>query len=93
MDKNTTLAEILKHSQANKILAKYHLPCLFCPMAQYEISKLTIGEVAEMYHLNLTGMLKELNLLISKSIDKQRSKPGFKSRRSSSPRIVRKINK
>lgn len=65
--KNTTLAEILKYSRTKKILTKYNLPCLFCPMAQYEMSKLTIGEVSKAYHLNLTGILKELNLIVNKN--------------------------
>ena len=32
-----------------------------CPMAQFEMDKLEIGEVCKMYGLNLEKILKELN--------------------------------
>ncbi|HDN85183.1 MAG TPA: hypothetical protein ENG47_05470 [Candidatus Aerophobetes bacterium] len=59
--KSTTVAQILKHPKGRKILAKYHLPCLHCPMAAYEVGKLKIGEVARMYRINIQGLLTELN--------------------------------
>lgn len=58
---NTTLAEILKYPGAEKILAKYNLPCLHCPMAKFEIQNLKIGEVCKMYEIDLESLLKELN--------------------------------
>ncbi len=59
--KETILADILKHPKAEKILAKYNLPCLHCPMAAQEMEKLKIGEVCKMYNINLESLLKELN--------------------------------
>ena len=61
--KETTLAEILKNPEAEKILSKYNLPCLTCPYARYEIAELRIGQVCEMYQINLKALLKELNQL------------------------------
>jgi len=61
--KTTTLAKILKIKGAEKVLAKNGVPCVFCPMAQFEIDKLKIGEVCKMYKLNLEKILKELNKL------------------------------
>ncbi len=58
---NTTLAEILEFSEAEKVLAKHSLPCLTCPMAKFEIEKLTIGAVCAMYGLDADAILKELN--------------------------------
>ncbi len=58
---NTTLAEILGKPELVKILAKYNLPCLSCPMAKFEIENLKIGEVCKMYEINLAELLKELN--------------------------------
>jgi len=58
---NTTLAEILKNPGAEKILAKYNLPCLSCPMAKFEMENLKIGEMCKMYEINLAELLKELN--------------------------------
>jgi hybrid cluster-associated redox disulfide protein len=59
--KETILAEILKYPETNKVLSKYKLPCLHCPMAVYETNKLKIGEVVKMYGINLKNLLKELN--------------------------------
>jgi hypothetical protein len=60
--KNSTLAEILKNKGADEILAKNGVPCLACPMAEFEIDKLQIGEVCKSYGLNLVKILKELNV-------------------------------
>ncbi|GAH99532.1 unnamed protein product [marine sediment metagenome] len=64
--KDTTLAEILKYSEAEKILAKYNLPCLGCPFAKFEMENLKIGEVCKMYNIDLKNLLKELNKIYSK---------------------------
>lgn len=59
--KSTTLDKIIEQKGANKILAKNGVPCLSCPMSQFEIDKLKIGDVCKMYGLNLEKILKELN--------------------------------
>ena len=59
--KETTLKEILEQTGAEKVLKKHNVPCLSCPMASQEISKLTIGHVAEIYNLDLKKILEELN--------------------------------
>ena len=59
--KSTTLEKIIEQKGADEILAKNGVPCLSCPMAQFEIDKLKIGEVCKMYALNLEKILKELN--------------------------------
>jgi hypothetical protein len=61
LTKKTTLAKIIKIKGGNNILAKNGVPCLSCPMAQFEIDKLEIGKVCKMYELNLEKILKELN--------------------------------
>ncbi|MDD3735375.1 MAG: disulfide oxidoreductase [Candidatus Pacebacteria bacterium] len=63
--KNTTISEILKIPGAETVLIKYNLPCLSCPMAKFEIENLEIGDVANIYNLNLKEILKELNKLIT----------------------------
>ena len=57
----TTLAKIIKQKGAADILAKNGVPCLSCPMAEFEIDKLEIGKVCKTYKLNLKKILKELN--------------------------------
>jgi len=59
--KETTLAEILKLPRAEKVLAKYNLPCLACPFAKMEMENLTIGQVCQMYDIDVKKLLKELN--------------------------------
>ena len=59
--KDTTLAEILKHSELEKILMKYKLPCLGCPFAKFEMENLKIGEVCKIYGIDIESLLKELN--------------------------------
>jgi len=63
---DTTLAEILKFPQAEKILAKYNLPCLWCPFAKMEMETLKIGEICRMYGINIENLLKELNEVYKK---------------------------
>jgi len=58
---NTTLAEILGKPELIKILVKYNLPCVGCPLAKYEMENLKIGEISKMYEINLAELLKELN--------------------------------
>ncbi len=58
---NTTLAEIIKYKVAIKILEKYSVPCLGCPMAKFEMENLKIGDVCKMYGVDIKNLLKELN--------------------------------
>jgi len=57
----TTLAKIIEIKGADKILSKNGVPCLSCPMAQFEINDLQIGKVCKAYGLDLEKILKELN--------------------------------
>lgn len=59
--RNATIGQILGHPQGKRVLAKYRLPCLHCPMAAYEMGRLKIGEVAKMYGINVENLLTELN--------------------------------
>jgi len=59
--KETVLADIVETPGAEEILAKYNLPCLSCPMARFEMEKLKIGQVCQMYELDIDNLLKELN--------------------------------
>jgi len=58
---NTTLAELLAKPKAREIMAKYNLPCLSCPFAQFETENLKIGEVCKTYGIDLKKLLKDLN--------------------------------
>ena len=59
--KATTLEKIIEQKGGEKVLHDNGVPCMSCPMAQFEIDKLKIGEVCEMYELDLEKILKELN--------------------------------
>ncbi|MBU0478032.1 hypothetical protein KKC91_05650 [bacterium] len=64
VNKNTTLADILKIDGAEKMLSKYQLPCLHCPMAKMEMEKLKIGEVCKMYGIDAKSLLEDLNRIL-----------------------------
>lgn len=59
--KKTTLKKILEIKGAEKILAKFNVPCMSCPYASFEIGKLEIGQVCKTYGLNLEKILSKLN--------------------------------
>lgn len=61
--KETTLDQILKVPKAEEVLAKYDVPCLSCPMAQFEMKELRVGEICKMYNINLKSLLIDLNKL------------------------------
>ena len=63
---DTTLAEILKIPETEKILVKYNLPCLGCPFAKIEIENLKIGQVCQMYGIEMEKLLRELNEKLKK---------------------------
>ncbi|MBU3941728.1 MAG: disulfide oxidoreductase [Nanoarchaeota archaeon] len=65
--KDTTLAEVLKINGSEKILSKFQVPCLGCAMAQMEMDTLKLGDICNMYGLDLDKLLKELNT-ISKNV-------------------------
>lgn len=58
--KDTTLSEVMDE-KFQKIMAKYNVPCLSCPMAKMEMEKLRLGEICQMYGIDLEGLLKDLN--------------------------------
>lgn len=59
--KNTLLKEVLEIEGAAEILMEHHFPCVTCPYAKIEMDKLKIGEVAEMYDIDLEPIIKKLN--------------------------------
>jgi len=61
--KNTTLEKVLKIKGAEEVLAKFKFPCLTCPMMQYEVGSLTLGQVCDNYGIDLVGVLKGLEEL------------------------------
>jgi hypothetical protein len=61
IDQNTTLKEILQIEGAQEILMRHNIPCLFCPMASFEIENLKIGDVCRIYGIDSKKLLEELN--------------------------------
>lgn len=62
--KNTTLSEVLKYPGARKILAEHNLPCLYCPMARFEMESLTLEEITKRYNIDLKSLIQRLNKAI-----------------------------
>ena len=65
-NKDTILAKILKDPKNEKILAKYNLPCLTCPLASIEMEELKIGDVCKMYGIDADKLLADLNKNLKK---------------------------
>jgi len=63
IDKETKLSEILELKGADKVLSKYKVPCLGCPMLQMEVGFLKVEDICKTYGINLDKLLKELNKL------------------------------
>jgi len=59
--KDTTLAKVLEIKGAEKTLSKFQMPCLGCAMAQMEMDSLKLGDICNVYGLDLDKLLKELN--------------------------------
>lgn len=57
---DTTLEKILKQKNSEEILKKHGVPCMTCPMAAQELNTLTIGEITQIYGLNLDAILYNL---------------------------------
>jgi hypothetical protein len=57
----STLAEVLNHPNGKVALEKFEVPCLFCPMAAMEMNELQIGQICEMYGIELKNLLEEIN--------------------------------
>lgn len=64
INSKTTLEKILEVKNAEKILTKYNVPCLSCPMAKFEIAELKIGDICKIYNIDLKNILKDLNKLL-----------------------------
>ncbi|MCP6718216.1 MAG: DUF1858 domain-containing protein [Patescibacteria group bacterium] len=60
-NKDTTLFKILKNPDNEKILVKYNLPCLTCPLADMEMEELKIGDICKMYGIDADKLLAALN--------------------------------
>lgn len=64
--KKTKLAKIIDDKKVEKILKKYDFPCISCPFARYEMEKLDLGSICEMYNIDAEGLIKELNEKLNK---------------------------
>lgn len=59
--KSTKLGKIIKIKGMKKILEKYNVPCMSCPLAKMEMDSLEIGYVCKLYGLSEKELILELN--------------------------------
>lgn len=59
--KESTYKDVIAKEKAYEILAKHGVPCITCPMARYEMGKLKLGDITEMYGIDLKALLDDLN--------------------------------
>ncbi|MFZ3054827.1 MAG: hypothetical protein WA091_02510 [Minisyncoccales bacterium] len=64
--KKTKLSRIIDEKKVAKILEKYEFPCISCPFARMEMENLDLGSICEMYEIDATGLIKELNEKLDK---------------------------
>lgn len=57
----TTLGKIIRTKKGTKVLMENGVPCMHCPAVEAEMDTLKLGEVCEMYGLDLKKILDELN--------------------------------
>jgi len=62
----TKLSKLLDDKKALKVLEKYDFPCISCPYARLEMEVLELGNVCEMYNIDSTKLIKELNDKLNK---------------------------
>ena len=62
----TKLSKLLDDKKAQKVLEKYDFPCISCPYARLEMEVLELGNVCEMYNIDSTKLIKELNDKLNK---------------------------
>jgi hypothetical protein len=55
------LKDIMKLKNGLEILQKYSIPCAVCPLARMEMDMLEIGQIADMYDIDIEDLLKEIN--------------------------------
>ena len=61
--KSTTLEEVLKIKESQKILSKHNIPCVTCPFAKMEMGKLTLEYICKNYNIDLKKLIKDLEKL------------------------------
>ena len=78
VDKNTKLGKIMKMKGMEKILTKYNVPCVSCPMAKMEIDSLEIGYVCKLYGLPEKEIILEINKILKKKDKAEKPKKKIK---------------
>lgn len=64
--KKTKLGKLLKMKGMKKILTKYNVPCVSCPLADFEVDNLELGEVCKIYDLPEKEIILEINKILKK---------------------------
>lgn len=60
----TTLERILQIKGAEEVLQKHGVPCLSCPMANFEMQELKIGNVCNIYGIDAKKLIEDLNSIV-----------------------------
>ena len=70
----TLLGEVINDERIIPILKKYNFPCVSCPLAQYELEKLKVIDIAKFYGINAEEVIKEINAYLGeKNEEKKKS--------------------
>lgn len=76
INSKTTLGEIINIEGVNKILEDFHVPCVSCPFAQFELNSLSLGDVCRLYGINEKKLIEAINDLIKKRSEREGKRNG-----------------
>jgi len=74
VDRHTKLGKLMKMRGIEKILAKYNVPCISCPIAKQEMDFLELGYLCDIYGLKEKEMILEINNSLKKKENVKKKK-------------------
>jgi hypothetical protein len=88
--KKSKFGEVLKISGSEKVLSKYNVPCISCPMAKQEMDTLTLEQIGGWYGIDVDSIIKELNKPIGKRVPVYKKKIIEKAKARTKKKIIKK---
>ncbi|MEI8364311.1 MAG: hypothetical protein WCF78_02550 [archaeon] len=91
--KKSKYGEVLKISGSEKVLSKYNVPCVTCPMAKMEMNTLTLEQIGGWYGIDVDSIINELNKPIGKRVPVYKKKIAEKAKTREKAKVIKKKKK
>jgi len=88
--KKSKYGEVLKISGSEKVLSKYNVPCVTCPMAKMEMDTLTLEQIGGWYGIDVDSIIKELNKPVPKKVPLYKKKTAEKEKSRKKAKVIKK---